>query len=406
VRTDPCFAICAPGLAPLTSVELASLGIPARPETGGVSFDADPRALYRANLHLRTATRVLLRLGTFRARTFPELERRARAVSWSRLLGPGTPYRLRVSCSKSKLYHEGAVAERLHGAIEATTGARPAPGSESDDEDARATLARVESDAHAANPAETPGEQAQLFVIRFFRDVCTVSADTSGAPLYMRGYRQELARAPLRETLAATVLLGAGWPTDQLLVDPFCGSGTIPIEAALIARRIPPGLANLGRQPRPYRFESWPDHDADAWAACVAEAQGDIRARASAPLFGFDRDPGAIRAARANGERAGLAGDVEFREQSFEGLAPLAPTGWLVTNPPYGVRVGDESGSRRLLNRLAQVTRSTLAAWTICALGPEPLMRRTLGADAETVLRTRTGGIQVSLFVRRPHGAA
>ena len=242
---DGCFAVCAPGLEPLVAAELAALGITPREERGGVEFEADRRALFRANLRLRTATRVLLRLGTFRARTFAELERRARGVPWDRLLGAGDHYRLRVSSAKSKLYHEGAVAERLHGVIEAKTGAREAT--------------RVEAGEGEADP-ESLAADAQLFVVRFFRDECTVSADTSGAPLYMRGYRQELARAPLRETLAAAMLLAARWPMDEMLMDPFCGSGTIPIEAALLARRIPPGLASHDRVPRAFRFETWPDH--------------------------------------------------------------------------------------------------------------------------------------------------
>jgi putative N6-adenine-specific DNA methylase len=386
VRTDACYAICAPGLAPLASAELATLGIAARPDPGGVSFDAGPGALYRANLHLRTATRVLLRLATFRARGFPELERHARTVPWERLLRPDSTYRLRVSCAKSKLYHEGAVAERLHGAIDAKTGAHPAEQAQEGD-------AGEESDALTAH--------SQLFVIRFFRDVCTVSADTSGAPLHMRGYRQELARAPLRETLAAAMLLGSGWPGDELLVDPFCGSGTIAIEAALLARRIPPGLANREHTARPYRFESWPEHDVGAWSECVGEARGAILPRAAASLFGFDRDPGAIRAARSNAARAGVEDDVELHERSFESFEPPAPSGWLVSNPPYGVRVGDKGESRRLLTRLAATARSSLRAWTICVLAPEGRLLRSLGPDAAQVLQTRTGGIQVGIIVRR-----
>jgi putative N6-adenine-specific DNA methylase len=217
----------------------------------------------------------------------------------------------------------------------------------------------------------------------------------------MRGYRQELARAPLRETLAAAMLLGSGWPRDELLVDPFCGSGTIAIEAALLARRIPPGLANPEGTPRAYRFESWPEHDAGAWAACVTEARAAILPEAPAPLFGFDKDPGAIRAARANAARAGVQGDVELGERSFESFEPPAPSGWLVCNPPYGVRVGDKGESGRLLTSLATAARSSLAAWTICVLAPEGRLLRSLGPDAEQVLQTRTGGIQVGLIVRR-----
>jgi putative N6-adenine-specific DNA methylase len=242
-------------------------------------------------------------------------------------------------------------------------------------------------------------------VVRVFRDVCTVSADTSGAPLYMRGYRQELARAPLRETLAAAMLLAARWPEDERLLDPFCGSGTIPIEAALLARRIPPGLASPVRAPRAYRVESWPEHVPGAWAEHVARARAAELPSSPAPLLGSDQDPGAIRAARANAARAGVSGDVEFREQTFEALVPPAESGWLVTNPPYGVRVGGRGESEGLLARLGAAARASLAGWTLCALAPEPSLRRALGPGAMEALRTRNGGIAVSLLVRRSGGA-
>jgi putative N6-adenine-specific DNA methylase len=401
LRSDSCFAVCAPGLEPLTAAELAALGIASTTERGGVSFHADAHSLLRANLHLRTATRVLLRLGSFRARSFAELERRARTVPWERLLRPDTPYRLRVSCAKSKLYHEGAVAERLQGVIEARTGARPAAESEvapaTDDE------AYAAEDAPAASDSEARAADAQLLVIRFFRDMCTVSADSSGAPLHMRGYRQELAKAPLRETLAAAMLLASRWPMDVLLMDPFCGSGTIPIEAALLARRIPPGLASPGLTPRSFGFQSWPDHASAAWAECVSRAQERVLANAAAPILGFDKDPGAIRAARANAMRAGVQADVELRERAFEHVPPAA-SGWLVTNPPYGVRVGDRTESQGLFARLGKLARS-YPSWTVCALAPEGALGRTLGEPARGILRTRTGGIAVELVQRVGKGA-
>ena len=397
--SDHCFAVCAPGLASLAATELRALGVSGAEESAGVSFDADAETLFRANLHLRTATRVLMRVGSFRARTFAELERRASALPWDRLLGQGTKYRLRVSCAKSKLYHEGAVEERLHGVIEALTGARSVAVSGDSDGGASAESGIRGATSDGDDPTESDAASAQLFVVRFFRDVCTVSADTSGAPLYMRGYRQELARAPLRETLAAAMLLGSRWTMDELLIDPFCGSGTIPIEAALLARRIPPGIATPHLVPRQYRFQSWPEYHPEVWATCVANARERVRDAAPAPLQGFDRDPGAIRAARANAMRAGVQGDVELRERDFDALEP-AEQGWLVTNPPYGVRVGDQTGSEQLFAKLGRAARSTFASWTICALAPPPL-RRALGSGTEEVFRTRNGGIAVGLFVRK-----
>jgi putative N6-adenine-specific DNA methylase len=405
VQTDLCFAVCAPGLEPLAMTELAGLGLSGREEPGGVLFDADPAALCRANLHLRTVTRVLLRLGTFRARTFAELERHARALPWDRLLEQGMQYRLRVSCAKSKLYHEGAVAQRLHGVIDARTGADLATRTLAEGEEPTLAAGESGSDLQGEDP-EAQAADVQLFVVRFFRDVCTVSADTSGAPLYMRGYRQELARAPLRETLAAAMLLASGWPGNELLVDPFCGSGTIPIEGALLARRIAPGLASPERSPRQYRFQSWPEHSTEAWSACVARAREAVLARAAGPIHGFDRDPGAIRAARANAARAGVEGDVEFREQEFERFEPAAGSGWLVTNPPYGIRVGGRRESQQLLAKLGSAAGSSMAAWTVSALAPPDALRRALGGGAKEVFRTRTGGIAVSFVVRKGRAEA
>ncbi|HEX8244542.1 MAG TPA: hypothetical protein VF541_13640, partial [Longimicrobium sp.] len=244
----PIFAITAPGVEAVCAAELRALGIGAAAEPGGVAWEGTAEELYRANLWLRTASRVVVRAATFRARTFIELERHARRVPWERWVAKGRPVRLRVTSKKSKLYHEGAIAERLLGFIEDRVGGIGARHAEKGPED---------------EGAETP--DAQLFIVRVLRDEVTVSADASGALLHLRGYRQALAKAPLRETLAAAMLLGAGWRGDSPLVDPMCGSGTIPIEGALIARNVAPGLARARREPRAFAFTAWPEFNAAAW---------------------------------------------------------------------------------------------------------------------------------------------
>jgi len=374
------FAVCAPGLEPLVETELHGLGIAGVAEPGGVLFEGGALELSRSNLELRTATRVLRRLGEFRARTFGELERRARAVPWADVIAAGTEVRLRVSCSKSRLYHEGAVAERLYHAIGERTGARPASRPATDDDD---------------------GADAQLMVVRFHRDVCTVSADTSGAPLHVRGYRQALAKAPLRETLAAAMLLGSSWPVDAALLDPLCGSGTIAIEAALLARCVPPALANPDRRSREFRFRAWPDHDPAVFDREVARLRARILDTASVPLFASDRNGGAIRAATSNAERAGVSSDIGFEVRDLDAVRPPAGTGWLVTNPPYGVRVGDRTDSRAVAARLAWLAGTTFARWTLVALTADTGLGRRLAGSSEA-LRTRNGGIPVRLLVRPP----
>jgi 23S rRNA G2445 N2-methylase RlmL len=188
-----CFAVAAPGLESLVEAELSALGETPVAEDGGVAWNGDAASLCRANIWLRTASRVLVRAGEFRARTFFELERHARKVPWERFLAPAHPMRLRVTCRKSRLYHSDAVAQRLAQAIEYRLAAASAY---------TATDSATDDDGEEQEPE-------QLFVVRLLRDECTVSADSSGALLHMRGYRQAVAKAPLRETLAAALLLAA-----------------------------------------------------------------------------------------------------------------------------------------------------------------------------------------------------
>src|SRR5690606_29970041 len=244
------FAITAPGLAPLAAAELEALGVAGVvvSDDAGVEWSGTLEQLYAANLHLRTASRIVLRLGTFTARAFWELEKQARRVPWETVVAPGAAVAFRVTSRKSKLYHEAAIAERLAEAV-----VRAVPS---------ATV-------HA-------GTAPQLLIVRVHRDRFTLSADTSGALLHRRGYRLATAKAPLRETLAAAMLLAGGWDRRSPLVDPFCGSGTIPIEAALLARRIPPGLSGPDHAPRRYAFRRWPDFDAALWDDVVTRARDAI----------------------------------------------------------------------------------------------------------------------------------
>ena len=215
------FAVAAPGLETFVAAELEGLRIRgANVLDGGVEFTATRRQLYEANLQLRTASRVLVRLAQFRALTFAELEKRARTIPWDTVLAPGKPVSLRVTCRKSRLYHSDAVAERI----------------------ARDLAARF--DSRATTTSEEDGERvsnSQLIVVRFDHDRCTVSADSSGAHLHQRGYRTSVTQAPMRETLAAALIIASGWDRRSPLYDPFCGSGTIPIEAAMMAAGIAPG---------------------------------------------------------------------------------------------------------------------------------------------------------------------
>ena len=247
------FAVCAPGLEPFTALELSQLGLvgnkPSQPEdfltesghqfeTGGISFQGSFHDLYKANLYLRTSSRVLLRFGEFYASLFPELRRKASRLPWEKYLERGRPVALRVTCQKSRLYHEGAVADRISGAIADRLGNLP-------------PLQKYHEDSGTDLP--------QLIVVRLADNHCTISIDSSGTLLHKRGYRLAVAKAPLRETLASAMVMASGWDSTSPLLDPFCGSGTIPIEAALLARRVPAGYA------RRFAFMDWPNFDSRLW---------------------------------------------------------------------------------------------------------------------------------------------
>ncbi len=382
----PLFAVTAPGLEALAAAELLGLGVRAAPEPGGVAWEADAAGLYAASLRLRTPSRIVVRAAELRARTFFELERHARKVPWDRWLIPGRPVRLRVTSRKSKLYHEGAVAERLLDAIGRAVGPVGA--------------AQVEK-GDAADEADEPGGDAQLFVVRGVRDGWTVSADASGALLHLRGYRQAVAKAPLRETLAASMLLGSGWDGAASLVDPMCGSGTIPIEAALLARGIAPGIASADRSPRAYAFQAWPGFDRVAWEREVERARDEVRPSAGVRILGSDRDEGAVQAAEANAARAGVEGDVEIERRPLSALDPLPAPAWLVTNPPYGVRVGEGRDLRDLYAALGRTARRAIPGGTIALLSADRPLEGQVGVAFEEAFRTRNGGIPVRLAVAR-----
>jgi putative N6-adenine-specific DNA methylase len=360
-----CFAVAAPGLESLVLAELEGLAGRFRiaveaTEAGGVPFRADLAGLYATNLHLRIASRVLVRVGAFHASSFHELERRARRLPWADYLPPGAPARFRVTSRKSKLYHGDAVAQRL----ETVSGAQPA----------------------------TDGE-AQEFVVRLFRDQCTVSADSSGELLHRRGYRLATAKAPLRETLAVAMLAGAGWSGAVPLLDPMCGSGTIPIEAALLARRIPPGLG------REFAFERWPGFDAAAWERVRAAARDRIAPHAAAPILGSDRDAGAIAAAAANAERAGVEHDVVWRRTAISGIEPPPAPGLVLTNPPYGARLGEAAHLRDLYAQFGNVLRRKCGGWTVGMLTARPELERQVGLPLMPRFTSENGGIPVRLVL-------
>jgi putative N6-adenine-specific DNA methylase len=364
------FAIAAPGLEAIVETELHALGMAdARADAGGVAFTGGHEAVYRANLHLRTASRVIARVAEFGARGFPELVRHGKRLPWERFLSAERPVQLRVTCHKSRLYHSDAVRERVAQAIASRLG--------------------VETLQEPGAGGQEESSDAQLVVVRMAHDRCLLSADTSGTLLHRRGYREATAKAPIRETLAAALLCAAKWRTSSPLVDPFCGSGTVAIEAALMARRIAPGLR------RHFAFMNWPDFDDALWRRLHHEAENAMLPRSPAPILGSDRDAGAVESARANAARAGVEGDITFERRALSAIESPPGPGWICTNPPYGVRVSERAELRNLYAQLGNVLRAKCAGWEAAMFSVDARLERATRLRLKPVLRTVNGGIPV-----------
>lgn len=400
------FASTAPGLESIAAGELKALGLRGRQDIGGVGFGGDLDRLYEANLWLRTASRVVVRLGRFHANTFYELERRARKLPWEEFLPASGSVRLRVTCRKSRLYHSDAVAERMLSAISRST-SRVIEASGEGSTHGRGYADHAEEAEHAddADNGETEsgieGRPAQLFVVRIVHDQVEVSADSSGELLHRRGYRQEIAKAPLRETLAAAMVLASGWRRGDPLLDPMCGSGTIPIEAALIARGVAPGLQ------RKFQFMNWPSFDQALWNDMLEKARSSVTA-SSERIRGSDRDAGAIHAAARNAERAGVADTTQFSVEAIsESLGEIDDVangvGWILTNPPYGIRIGESDDLRNLYARLGTALRAK-RGWRVGILTSDSALVRQTRLPLVPRFDTRNGGILVSFLVSEKPG--
>lgn len=373
------FAVTAPGVEPIARAELQRLGIlptaslsittdDAPLEVGGVSFSGELDDLYRANLQLRTVNRVLVRIGHFYATSLGELRKKAGRLPWPRYLVASQPVTIRVTCHQSKLYHTDAVAERMAVAISDRLGGASV----------------VNQTAVSDDATDTP----QLIVVQVSDNKFTVSIDSSGELLHRRGYRQALAKAPLRETLAAAMLWAGRWDRSAPLLDPFCGSGAIPIEAAMLALEMAPG-----RQ-RQFAFMRWPGFDRARWQRIVAESVPPLPT-AMPMILASDRDAGAVRMAQENAERAGVAQYISFAHHAVSAIAPPPSIGWIVTNPPYGVRVSAQHDLRNLYAQFGHVLRAQCAGWHLAVMCSDAALLRQLGIKLDTGPVWTNGGIKV-----------
>ena len=381
-----CWATTTPGLEHLAAHELSRLGVtPGESEPGGVGFMATADRLADALLWCSTVNRISVRLAQFTARTFADLEKQAARVEWARVIPPGSGVHFRVTSKKSRLYHNDGIAERLERvAIGAVTGA---------------TAVRAPSAAEALEDDLTAVPPVQRIIVRIFRDEVTLSADASGALMHLRGWRQAVAKAPMRETLAASLLAASGW-TDARddgaqflpLLDPFCGSGTIAIEAARIARRMAPG----GQ--RRFAAEAWPMLSEATFADARERAKAGELGVLASEIVGCDRDAGAIAASMANAERAGVAADIQFVRATISQLPPDERGGFIVTNPPYGARIGERTALRDLYATIGRVVVERRPNWTLAMLSADHMLEAQTRLPLVELARTTNGGLPVRVM--------
>ncbi|AHM03649.1 Methyltransferase [Roseibacterium elongatum DSM 19469] len=329
------FLVGVPGLEGALEDEARRLGFAGvRRVAGGVEVAGGLEEAARANRQMLCAVRVLMRVAAFRAMHLAQLDKRARKVAWRAWLRPDVPVRVEATCRRSKIYVNKAAVQRVSGAIEA-----------------------------AGVPV---AKDAGIVVkVRIDDDLCTISLDTTGEALHRRGHKTFVGKAPLRETMAAAFLWEMGFDGSQAVVDPMCGSGTIVLEAAEIAAGLVPGRSRSFAYHGLVRGEAL--SAADDWP--VAEAvQAYLQDKDGAGRFlGFDRNDGAIRGARENAERAGVADLCRFERQAISDLQPpqgVAP-GIVLVNPPYGGRIGDRKLLFGLYGALGQVLAERFAGWSV-----------------------------------------
>ncbi len=336
---DRYFATCGRGIEPILADELRQLGASdVTPGRGGVLFSGDQTTLYRANLWLRTAVRVLRPLLEGPVRSPDELYDLVQSIDWTEWLTPR--HTLAVDCNvrDSAITHSQYAARRVKDAI------------------CDQFVARC-----GARPSVDPEEPMLGFNLHIYRNHATLSLDSSGMSLHKRGYRPIQTRAPLNEALAAAIILRTGWRGETAFVDPLCGSGTFPIEAAWLALRRPPGLTR-----KRFGFMGWMDYDVEQWTELRDEARRGVGRTLSAPISGSDVRGDAIAFAINNAKAAGIGHLLRFHKCDLRDLQlSHLSSGVLVCNPPYGERIGDEKSLVGLYRLLGEVFRQRAQGWTL-----------------------------------------
>ena len=361
---------CHFGMEAVTKREIYDLGYEiTRVEDGRITFEGDAEAICRANVFLRSAERVLLLVGRFKATTFEELFQGIKALPWEEYIPQDGKFWVKKASSiKSKLFSPSdiqsiakkAMVERLKGVYH--------------------------TDWFKENGAEYP---VRIFLLK---DEVTVALDTSGDSLHKRGYRLATSKAPITETLAAALIMLTPWRKDRILVDPFCGSGTFPIEAAMMAANIAPGMN------REFTAEKWTNIiPKQLWYDTVQEAEDMVDKDIQVDIQGYDLDGEVVKNARENAKRAGVDHLIHFQQRDVAKLSHPKKYGFIITNPPYGERLEEKADLPELYTTIGEVYKN-LDAWSMYMITSYEDAERYVGKKADKNRKIYNGMIKTYFY--------
>ena len=355
------FSACIPGLERELLAEIKKIGFKqAKLKVGGVSFFGDWHDVWRANLYLRGATKVLVRFASFRTTHLAQLDKLSHKLNWENLLQYKKPFRVETVCRKSKIYHSGAANQRISKAI-----------------------------SDKINAKEDPNSYI-IIKTRISSDICTISLDSSGEGLHKRGYKISTGKAPIRETLAALFLQKMKFDGSQVVYDPMCGSGTIVIEAAEIALGLPAG------RKRSFAFMELPSFKKREYQKLTKVNQK----KTNLKFYGSDRDNGAILNSIKNSKKAGVDLFCHFETKSIsDATPPTQEPGIVLVNPPYGKRVGNRKNLFALYRSLGQTLSEKFIGWQVGIITSDPgLAKATELKFLDISSAVDNGGIKVKLY--------
>lgn len=354
-REQTFFCVCPPGLVTLCEKELSGFGVdPSRIQVkkGGVEFAGKVQDCYAANLYLRSPVRVLMRICSFTAESFAKLEKSLSKVDWELYVPSNAVLVYSVSCSKSRLYHSGAVQERVAGIVSK----------------------KAENDGKPLDDSAEDRPLVRLFV-RAENDRFEISLDSTGEMLFKRGIKESVGRAPIRENLAYALLARTGFGPDDILVDPMCGSGTFSVEAAMIKKRIPPGFF------RRFAFENWPCFRPAQFAHMKKKAAQEFVGFREKSVFAFDIDETMLDAFQNTVGSYGMDDLVRIEKKDFFDLAgsDFSRAGVIVLNPPYGKRIGDRERTRVFFRNIFEKLSADFKGWRAGIVIPDRSLAEPAG---------------------------